>query len=294
MCIFLNGAQCDRYGHTSILREKARVATARSGLSAAWEKIVLMIDYLDEGYAYVLGLDLDAVFSTSNVDIASMLAKELDASGKDLILTDCQGIRMTGLECLSAGCINTGVMMVKNTRWSREFLRVLLAAVRPDSHCGQFASRWPFENACVAKLCHMEPAAFGNHVLIMSGDRYNRASGSIASLAQECTLAPFYIQDGFNYSKCVDLGTKGVKDPDMYVLHLIPGKLGAYTLLFDLYGELFWRYGEAGVKWFQQSGTRATRDPEREPNKVHLLASSPLLEKYVPPELILDGLPPRS
>eukprot|EP00928_Gymnodinium_smaydae_P058354 TRINITY_DN41552_c0_g1_i1.p1 TRINITY_DN41552_c0_g1~~TRINITY_DN41552_c0_g1_i1.p1 ORF type:complete len:241 (-),score=8.78 TRINITY_DN41552_c0_g1_i1:235-924(-) len=210
--------------------------------------------------------------ATPLTDVLSSLAGELAASSKDVLFSDCQGLSIEGWGCLSHGCINTGVLMAKNTRWAKRFLRQLLAMAAPNATCGYYANRWGFENSCISKLCNLSPSEFQSHVHIVSGDRYNRASSSMLSYLYNCTLVPFYAQTGFTFSKCKDLHDKFVYDQDMYIFHMYPSAMGSYTLLFNLFASIYMRYDSwIGAKWFGR--VSVAHDHRREKNKHYMLAN---------------------
>lgn len=80
------------------------------GRPPAWRRITLIPELFDEGFDYVMWIDADAIFSRFDFNI-------LDAidPGKDLHL-----VEHTIVPNHSSNIPNSGVMLVKNSQWSRD------------------------------------------------------------------------------------------------------------------------------------------------------------------------------
>jgi hypothetical protein len=104
----------------------------------AWSKIALVRKLLDD-YDEVLWIDADAIFLDISKDIA-----ELVRPGKDLYL-----VEHLYEQDDSWRSANTGVFLVRSTRWARRFLDRVWAAERYVDHA------W-WENAAVLDLLGYE------------------------------------------------------------------------------------------------------------------------------------------
>jgi hypothetical protein len=104
----------------------------------AWSKIALVRELLD-GYDEVLWIDADAIFLDISKDIA-----ELVRPGKDLYL-----VEHLYEQDDSWRSANTGVFLVRSTRWARRFLDRVWAAEQYVDHA------W-WENAAVLDLLGYE------------------------------------------------------------------------------------------------------------------------------------------
>lgn len=76
---------------------------------SAWNKILLIQKLLEEGFDYVLWIDADALFVRFDENILNELKKNKDIY---LVKHNINGNEIP----------NTGVWLIKNTKWSREFL----------------------------------------------------------------------------------------------------------------------------------------------------------------------------
>lgn len=88
------------------------------GRSPLWDKIKIIQDLMEEGYEYVFWVDADAMFVRYDVDIATVVDDE-----HDLYMVNVRTIR---IECPGSYIVhdapNTGVMLVRNTPWSKRLL----------------------------------------------------------------------------------------------------------------------------------------------------------------------------
>lgn len=97
-----------------------------------WHKILIIKELFDEDYDYVIWIDADAIF----VDSGKSLAEELE-EGKDLYLVKHQ--------IDSRVVPNTGVMVIKNSIWSRIFLDMVWEKEQYINH------KW-WENAAILDM----------------------------------------------------------------------------------------------------------------------------------------------
>jgi hypothetical protein len=79
--------------------------------SPAWSKILLLSKYLRKEYDYVIWIDADTFIMSPNVKIEDII--ECHMKGKDILVA--QDYIM----------INTGVIIIKNTEWSRKFINLI-------------------------------------------------------------------------------------------------------------------------------------------------------------------------
>jgi hypothetical protein len=99
---------------------------------AAWHRVQWIPELFDEGFDFVFWLDADALFLRFDRDI-----RELIQHGKDLY--------MVRHAYDSKVVPNTGVMLARNCRWSREFFRSMW-------NCNQYIHHRWWENAAAMKL----------------------------------------------------------------------------------------------------------------------------------------------
>lgn len=112
-----------------------------TGRPPAWAKIPVIERLLDDGCDFVLWVDADAVVVRAEPDIRAEIAAD-----KNLYLACHQltGSPMPGMT-VSLDVPNTGVMLLRNTLWTRDFLRAVWAREAYLRH------RW-WENAAVLEV----------------------------------------------------------------------------------------------------------------------------------------------
>jgi hypothetical protein len=101
----------------------------------AWHRIKFIEQLFDRGHEYVLWIDSDAYFRRFDVDVSSIIN---DHSDLYLVQHDHPDYRPVPVP-------NTGVMLVRNTQWSRSLLKTLWSMV-------QYANHPWWENAALVKL----------------------------------------------------------------------------------------------------------------------------------------------
>ena len=101
----INKLYCDKHGFDFLVSHE-KVYTTRH---AAWERLPLILKHLDK-YDYIVWIDADAFFYVNENSIADIID---EYSYKDFIFSKDIG-NMN---------VNTGVFVVKNTDYSREFLK---------------------------------------------------------------------------------------------------------------------------------------------------------------------------
>ena len=101
----------------------------------AWHRLKLIEQLFDRGYDYVLWIDADAYFSRFDVDVGSIINGHADLY---LVQHDHPSFRPVAVP-------NTGVMLVRNSTWSRALLNKLWSMVRYLNH------PW-WENAALIKF----------------------------------------------------------------------------------------------------------------------------------------------
>jgi hypothetical protein len=101
----------------------------------AWHRVKLIPELFDKGYELVLWLDADAAFVRLDADILAELRP-----GKDLYL-----VEHNHPDFPSSPVPNTGVMLVRNTQWSRDLFARLWSMTQYENH------NW-WENAAAIHL----------------------------------------------------------------------------------------------------------------------------------------------
>lgn len=79
--------------------------------SPAWSKILLLSKYMKSEYDYLIWIDADTLIMSPNVKIEDII--ECHMEGNDILVS--QDFKM----------INTGVIFIKNTEWSRKFINLI-------------------------------------------------------------------------------------------------------------------------------------------------------------------------
>lgn len=157
-----------------------RLYAARHGLSASvstevaldrppsWHRVKLIPQLFDQGHDYVLWLDADALFCRFDVDIHSVI------NG----VTDLYMVRHDNPSHSTSFVPNTGVMLVRNSKWSRDLFATLWSMEAYLNH------GW-WENAAMIKL-------MGYHSLLGDGpDEPNHALlARIAFLSTDWNYIP--------------------------------------------------------------------------------------------------------
>ena len=110
----------------------------------SWHRVKLIPQLFDQGYDYVLWIDADALFMRFDRDIADVI----DGS-HDLYLVRHKHAWSSTL------APNCGVMLIRNTPWSRDFFARLWSME-------QYASHYWWENAALI-------SALGYHSLLREG-----------------------------------------------------------------------------------------------------------------------------
>jgi hypothetical protein len=113
----------------------------------AWHRVRLIPTLFDCGYEFVLWVDADAVFLRYDVDVRSVIKAR-----KDLYLVEHAIPEQEKLVRVP----NTGVMLLRNSEWTRAFLDRIWRMAEYAEH------KW-WENAAVVK-------ALGYHSLLDEGD----------------------------------------------------------------------------------------------------------------------------
>jgi Nucleotide-diphospho-sugar transferase len=101
----------------------------------AWHRVKLIPELFDQGYEFVLWLDADATFVRFDADILAEVRQ-----GKDLYLVEHDHPNFP-----SSRVPNTGVMLVRNTQWSRDLFARLWSMTQYENH------NW-WENAAAIHL----------------------------------------------------------------------------------------------------------------------------------------------
>ena len=131
----------------------------------AWNKILLMQRLLNRDYDYILWVDADALFIRFAPDIRAEIVE-----GKDLFLVSHeirQAIQPGAWLCLETP--NTGVMLLRNSNWTRSFLDKIWQQTHLINH--QF-----WENAAVHEL-------LGYHFLVNPSKRNAPVESMLSHIA---------------------------------------------------------------------------------------------------------------
>ena len=94
-------------------------------VSMCWNKIVTIIENL-KNYQYLVWMDADAIIVNPNTKIESFIEKY---PGYDLYL--CEDI------IIQKECINSGVMIIKNTEWANNLFNLVWNSQIPHEHNDQ-------------------------------------------------------------------------------------------------------------------------------------------------------------
>ena len=115
------GTYCNKYnyafiGYDTVFNEE---------VSMCWNKIAAILQNLHK-YDYIVWIDADALINNMNITIESII--RMDPT-KELYL--CEDIQ------LEHECINSGVMIVKNTEWTEHLFRKVWNSPVPHGHNDQ-------------------------------------------------------------------------------------------------------------------------------------------------------------
>lgn len=139
------GAVCaaalDRWAAAQDMTLRVHDTLPETGRPPAWAKIPVIDDLFREGFDFVLWVDTDAVVVRPEADIRAEIVE-----GRDLYMVSH---RLTGHPMPGVTVIlevpNTGVMLLRNCPWTRDFLRRTWEKREYARH------RW-WENAAVIDL----------------------------------------------------------------------------------------------------------------------------------------------
>lgn len=223
-----NQKHCERHGHSLVIRKKTTLGepdyqspfcqshlndesfeeckTRYERVNNNWEKEAMMLDYLEKpGVDYVLIMDVDAVLVQPSADTIRNMARELERSKRDVLLTD-EDWRERG-----QGHLNGGVLFAKSTDYARAFFRDLL-----KSHALGMRNPGPApkcqgnEQLCLQACFDPRHRPYPNgeeQILIASGARFNRGS---------CTMNRCPRQRGETR-----LQGKRLDDPELEIMHFM-------------------------------------------------------------------------
>lgn len=109
----LNKKYCEKYQYDYFVEkdtEELNKIFRDENIAPQWYKVKLLKDLLDKSdeYDWILFLDADAIFSNENVKIEDFIDEQYN-----LILADDMAFH---------SIVNTGVILVKNSEWSKKFL----------------------------------------------------------------------------------------------------------------------------------------------------------------------------
>ena len=127
--------------------------------SPAWSKIKILEHYLDEmdglfsKYDYVWWIDGDTLIMNDEIKLEERISSLTD--GKDI--TMAKDFKL----------INSGVMIIRNTKWSRNFMRTIYDQIQFLNH-----SNW--EQAAIIDLLEKNISDSKNHIKILELYQQNR------------------------------------------------------------------------------------------------------------------------
>jgi len=120
--------------------------------SPAWSKILLLSKYMKTEYDYVIWIDADTIIMSPNVKIEDIIECHMD--GNDILVAqDCK-------------LINTGVIIIKNTEWSRKFIDLIY-----DQE--QFIEHGNWEQAAFIDLLQNNISNSSKHVKVLNLSEQN-------------------------------------------------------------------------------------------------------------------------
>jgi len=134
-----------------------------------WEKEAMISDYLNQtGVKYVLVMDGDAAMVHPKADTIRMMADELKRTGRDIFIAD------EDWSIRGKGKINGGLVLAKNTDFSRQFFGDIVAShVMGDAYKGPGPRCKNNEQLCLAAAITSYPE-LRDKILVASGQRWNR------------------------------------------------------------------------------------------------------------------------
>jgi hypothetical protein len=113
----------------------------------AWSKINLIQRCLNEGYDYVVWIDADAYIMNPELKLESFIVNF--SKGKDILVT------MDSVDTL-----NSGVMFIKNTNWSRRFFKHVYSMTEFINH-----SNW--EQGAIIEMYEKNMLDAQKHVILL-------------------------------------------------------------------------------------------------------------------------------
>jgi len=122
----------DAFGYDARVISTAEI----EGRSTAWYRIQLIQELFDEGFDWVLWIDADAIFLRHNIDILGQTEE-----GKDLYFVPEIG----PLKYPYPPAPNTGVMLLRNSAWTRGLLAELMDR-------GYYRHQFPWEQGALWEL----------------------------------------------------------------------------------------------------------------------------------------------
>lgn len=127
-----------------------------------WKKLdVILKHLLNNDAEHILFIDVDSLIVHPNIDTLLEMVQELEKAGKDMMLAT-ENWRPSGDQL-----INTGVILARNTDWSRHFLSEIIALRRNETCTSN-------EQLCLNGLYRSNRLGAKDHMLIASGLVWNR------------------------------------------------------------------------------------------------------------------------
>lgn len=195
-----------------------------------WEKFRLMLDYLEERperFSHILFLDADATLMNPdpNHDTLRVMASEMDRRDVSLLMADED---WRGGKGVGRAFANGGIMMWKNTEYSKELLRAILrahfnrdgqgwACKGNDQMCIQSYIRSPK----LAKVTAMGGDSKRYHSAVLSGTNWNR---------HPCVMFGQCHQGGDNAP--ILYPNRGLQDPTLEIMHFMGAAKNAWGRAF--------------------------------------------------------------
>lgn len=114
-------AYCNKYNYAFIIYN----TPLNDEVSMCWNKIAVIIKNLSS-YNYLVWIDADALINNMNISIESIINTD---PNKDLYI--CEDI------IIDKECVNSGVMIIKNTEWSMSLFNKIWNSSFPHGHNDQ-------------------------------------------------------------------------------------------------------------------------------------------------------------
>jgi len=177
-----------------------------------WEKHLMLADYLKSprNFSHVLMMDADAMLARPDLDTVARMAVELEKTGKELFTSSEDWLKYGEKR------INGGVIMAKNTNFTRNLFDDLWECHRNYT---LFKSRTLTgvigcgSNEMISLNEWMGRPGIPEKILLTSGKRWNRGGETLLQ------TNPVYADE--------DMFQKGMKDPELEIMHFMGGAKGA-------------------------------------------------------------------